>query len=561
MGGALQRNAMKLSALLIALASLAAGLLTPIYTDEIAWRMQERAGVDGIDRGLAVTCQSSFLAKPPIFMWPVRIFSAQVAQAFPHPISVRLAGIACFGVWLWLLWQIIGKATVARQADRFRLVALSAMALGILPFAMVISRPEQPVLLTLTATVLVVITTVGRGSRQASVAALGAVTVLAAIALSYHPKAAVYGPLFLLAVPFCGKSRMPMIRSFVFVAITLMIATAYFYWRDRLQCPEDPILAGNLAKENMLSRIFLGEPIGHLIPEMIRQAWPGRYVEEIAPWLRHMSHWLPAGSVDVWAMPWVVAINIFWFALIGSTIVGLVLRLAKERSAAIKDPAFLYSGAILATVTGWSALQVSNPSYESAFALPLLLLAFCLTFAPSLRDVSRQGIVDKISEMTAWLAALAASVSLALLAMTYVPAMYEIGRSPGYIQRQPYSINAFGYSTSRRWVEQAAQRCSIPVDGTAVGVLVDDLSYFSFVSTPELYYRTGFFRLWRGSLDDPASWLLAHNSAGIVHRCEDLPLGLRRHAFSVGPVCCLNREMLARAASDPNRLLKLEKVN
>lgn len=554
MGDKGQRTAMRVTALALAFAALAIGLLTPIYTDEIAWRLLGRWWIDGVDRGLSVTCVSGFFANPPPFMWPIRAFSGLTAQTWPHPLSVRLAGIACFAIWLAVLWRIIGTVMPAKDVDRFRLIALSVMSLGLLPFAMAMSRPEQPLLLALSACVLVMVSSARLGGRRATVAALCSILIFTAVALSYHPKGTVYSPLFLLAVPFAGAARMPLLRSLAFLAILVMIGSAFAYWRSRLACPEDPIMTAYFAQENLLSRLFGGEAPGQLLPELLRNASPGTYVLKITARFVHTSDWLPRGMVDYSFLPWMIAIGLVWFILIGSALATVVIFAAKRGLAAFSDRRFLIAALSLAIVIGWSALQPNKNPYESALALPMFVLAFCLALSLplNLRDTR---LWDQLWNAAAGLFAILAIGSLIWLGFYYVPTMVQRS-GPGYVPQQIHSTSIFNYPKAKQWVAEASRRCEIPTDGSAGGVLVDDLTYFSFLSSPGLYYRTGFFRKWRGTLDDPSTYLLAHHSVGIVHRCDDMPIGIRRHAISVGPVCCLNREMLTRAARDPERRLK-----
>ena len=73
--------------------AILAGLFLPIYTDEIGWRFQERAGFDGVDKMFSELCGPNTLARPAFFMWPARLYSALFNSLFPAPIWVRLSGI------------------------------------------------------------------------------------------------------------------------------------------------------------------------------------------------------------------------------------------------------------------------------------------------------------------------------------------------------------------------------------------------------------------------------------------------------------------------------------
>ena len=98
------------------------GLLVPIYSDEVGWRMQARSAIDGgVDRFLAEACGPNTLAHPPFFIVPLRYFSGYANLAFADPLFIRLAGVACALAWLAMLWMLIGNVSrSARERRRCR---------------------------------------------------------------------------------------------------------------------------------------------------------------------------------------------------------------------------------------------------------------------------------------------------------------------------------------------------------------------------------------------------------------------------------------------------------
>jgi hypothetical protein len=84
------------------LLGLLGGLMLPLYTDEVGWRLQERAWIDGFDKLYSDQCGPA-LAVPPLFMWPVRWYSAFFNLHFAQPYWVRMAGVMYACLWLWML--------------------------------------------------------------------------------------------------------------------------------------------------------------------------------------------------------------------------------------------------------------------------------------------------------------------------------------------------------------------------------------------------------------------------------------------------------------------------
>ena len=73
--------------------AILAGIFYPVYTDEIGWRLQERAGFDGVDKLFTQICGPNTLAHPPFWRMPVRYYSALFNSLFADPLYVRLSGI------------------------------------------------------------------------------------------------------------------------------------------------------------------------------------------------------------------------------------------------------------------------------------------------------------------------------------------------------------------------------------------------------------------------------------------------------------------------------------
>ncbi len=78
----------------------------------------------------------------------------RLQHEFADPFYIRLAGVACALAWLALLWRLVGQLGRTRtETNALRTMAFGLASLGLLPFMLVISRPEQPILLGLTAAI------------------------------------------------------------------------------------------------------------------------------------------------------------------------------------------------------------------------------------------------------------------------------------------------------------------------------------------------------------------------------------------------------------------------
>ena len=68
------------------LMTLTVGLLVPVYTDEIMWRLHNRGGIDGTDGMYNDLCGPGVWATPPWFMMPARWLSAHINLLLADPV-------------------------------------------------------------------------------------------------------------------------------------------------------------------------------------------------------------------------------------------------------------------------------------------------------------------------------------------------------------------------------------------------------------------------------------------------------------------------------------------
>ena len=144
---------------LMFVAAIAAGMFLPVYTDEIGWRFQERAALEGVDKMYSELCGPNTLARPEWFMWPARWYSAVFNTMFADPSWVRLSGIGYALVFGALLLVLVGR--IARQPqDRpmLGIVAIGLMCLANMPLILVLSRPEQVLVLTAVTSLILLLT-------------------------------------------------------------------------------------------------------------------------------------------------------------------------------------------------------------------------------------------------------------------------------------------------------------------------------------------------------------------------------------------------------------------
>ncbi|MEO6152167.1 MAG: hypothetical protein ABIT09_06390 [Croceibacterium sp.] len=541
----------------IALATVVAlllfGLFVPVYTDEIGWRFQERAGIDGIDMMINDVCGHNTLATPPWFMLPVRWFSAAANTALPSPLYVRIEGTGCALLWLTLLLQIIRLGT-ARHGERSYLTMLAAglIGMGLLPLLMVMSRPEQPLIICTTAMVIIALAQ-GRDDRASNFVLplkVAGVVALAAIALSYHLKGVLYSPVAAACIVTCRPGRHAVVSKVAGLACLIALtALAAAYWTSRFSCPGDPVLAAKLAHQNVL--VMLGRPSEYLrhLPGLFLNALPQRYVALTVPAEMQMSGWIPAHTFPAWVAFVFGPLQILvWTTAIGMAALSLMLFAARHGVRAVLEVRFAAPLAILACVLVWGFSQNIKNDYEAAHVLPLLALAIVL----SATLAEPAGAIPRLLHGLAPVAVALTMISTLVVVIYCVGPLTRAAGSPGFPPNQLYSVANFHFGQIRRDAYNAMQRAHFPKRRLR-RVLVDDTTYFILQGSYLPLHRLGVIETWVGRNTDPVVYLVSRRSDGIVMGCKLLPQALQDVAVRSGAVCAVNastlRAMVSAASS------------
>lgn len=528
----------------VVLCSIALGMLVPVYTDEVGWRFQARMAIDGVDRFVAENCGANTLAEAPFFMQPFRHLSAAFNTGFADPFYIRLAGVACALAWLALLWRLARHLGRSRpETNALRTMAFGLASLGLLPFMLVISRPEQPILLALTAALYIATRGVNdrtpmEDSAASSAVSAGLVILFGMVALSYHLKGVIFMPLFLAAAAFSSRGRQGRwCRVAAMTSLISMTIVAIPYWIGRFRCPSDPLLATKLGQENIASVIFNAGPIGPKIGKLLGGLNPLDYILLTVPKTKNMSNWLPPHVVGHGpALAWTILVMICWVACMVAAIGALVAIARRGVVDRRNGRKIVLALLIISTVMLWSVAQIHKNVYESSLTAPLTIISFMLL----LSAVRESAGLDRLTRMVSRLTLGCAAVSVLLLISYYGSTLLTIARHPGYIADQKSSLSAYGFASIRTDIRNTGKLCGLSNDAGTRGLLIDDLTYIAYMSSWRPLHRTGVLSDWNGSIDDPAAYLRAHGSSGAVIGCRYLPPAMLGRARRNGPYCCLD---------------------
>ena len=548
---------------LLALAALVlallAGVFLPVYTDEIGWRFQERAGFDGVDKMYSEVCGLATLASPPWFMWPARWYSALFNGLFPEPIWLRLSGVFYALAWLGLALLLLRRLTRNRENRAFiAMIGPGLLALGTLPLVLVWSRPEQPIMLAAAGALLIAFAdraTMPRPettTRAAWLRSLG-IVALFALAVSYHVKGVFLFPLIAGCLLFASRGKHAHVPRIVAAGLTVATTvSALSYWRARFDCPENEVLATSYARQNLSAELF---QIGslqdglNLLGALLNNVRLLEYVANIGPQDDPLSHWLQHNQIETQAsFYWFLALAAAWSLALLLALIVIVWRGWTDLRARHLDPRIALAVLCLVIAAGWSATQNVRNVYEAKFVLPLLVLAIMLALSagvPKWLEAARNLIAAGI--------ALFAVVSPIGIAMIYAPSLAAATQQGGYVEKQPFSVSVFNYGREKQQIEAAARLCGIDTGPASRAVMFDDATYPALIHTRLPQHYLGVIGGWNGKIADPLDYLQSRQSSGALISCrlfeEYLPIDARR----VGNYCCLAPQDLSSLSKPASR--------
>jgi hypothetical protein len=540
---------------------LLAGMLLPLYTDEVGWRLQERFWIDGVDKLYSDQCGPNTLAIPPMFMWPVRWYSAFFNTHFAQPYWVRASGVAYACLWAWMVIKLIRR--IARDGTERHMIAVIActlIGLGCTPLLLVWSRPEQPIILMVTGALMIASTGwQAPGNRFAPFAGIPystapvapstawlrslGIAVLAMVALSYHFKALVTMPVFAAAILMASRgARAHLPRA---VALALLVAaalSALHYWSARLACPLDPLVSHEHSRQNLGANLVshtgtAGGGVFALIWAVLTNLDLGAYIDRAAPQVWPMSRWLEPGRVS-WeeVHGWRGGMEVIWALSGASALVAAVAALwrhARQQMLACDAAMALI---LLGVAALWCASQLVRNDYEVGFELPLMVLAVVMGLA------SPHGLawLKRFLPVLALALGPLMILSMVLVAGLYGPPMVEALGADAYLPRQPWSVPLLARVRSEKDIVGAAAMCGLSPKLPASDLLLDDVTYFTFMRShqPQHYLGVLPVRL-RGSIDDPMAYLADRRSGGVIMGCNEMPGDLRAKAKRQGAFCCI----------------------
>ena len=514
----------------------------PIYTDEFGfkWGYARAFLDDGKTQLLNISCRADPTVAWPLLWMPARWFDALLYQDLSHPSKLRVFGFVYAGIFLIALYSLVRRARWSLEGASTGLVyvfAISFCALGVLPFLLVMNRPE----LELMSGVAVLLVLVLRGASVVNIWLVYACLALLQYYLfAHHPKSILLIPLFLASwLALRGPSALKFLGA---LWIGVLAVSLYMFYLRLLQCPLD-----NYVRINVL-RDTLSVDLLRLFPEYF--IWQGfnnlfgslQYVSSVTFRAEYMSGWLPPDDLRSHGLAGVanLGIEIMWLLPLLLSVAGLAMFI-RRAGAATSRPLREEDRAVGVVFVGlFTSLaltciaQINRNDYKSTQILLMILLCAVLALISHVKPV-KQRIWRKMMG-GAFVICIVSQIVFFQSFASYALASWSV---PGPTIGQPFSVSHVGYASFRSDVAELARQCGISEHNPPEHLVLDDSTYPVFWRSKLPYHLVYITGWWAGGIPDLKVLLEERRYGGVVSKCGTLPKSLRELANEKNGICCV----------------------
>lgn len=518
------------------------GVFLPLYSDEAVgvWNLAGIIDNQGGVFNLLPQCSNGSLYKINFLFYPAAILYFLVYAGL-DPIGMRISGILVALLWLLTLWSISRELIKNNKISALVFsVLLAFLMMGVLPYIIIVARPEQVIVLYVT--ILSVLCLYRRklyiGWRYAVL--LVTFFLVCSSFLYIHPKALFFSPLMVFGAV-CITSEKNRLVRLVFILITAcLVYTAFQLWASILTCDIAPAVSA-IVKSNTLSlNILIQSPVSFFMQGVLSiiEA-PDKIISHVLFKDLYQSGWLPPVPSTISAYYTVNSYikELLYLLLVvshlGTVIIFVIRAILRQLSAQIWLGLMIVVGE-LATAFFYKSWNF----YSGAQYIPISIL-LVIMWLPAYKE----RVAPLAIKLVCLLICLFSCFSMTLLVSRYLPSMiHNSNLIAADIPNQPLSIPIFSAHEQLGVIRELAQQCKVTGDGSK-NLVVDHMSYYAFrnLRTPiHVLYISGWLGgdLTGGKLEQ---FLKKLESPGVISRCSYLPEQLRgrKHA-ELGGYCCVD---------------------
>lgn len=492
------------------ISSIFLSLFIPIYGDEFDWRLiSSRILVDHQLVWVFPSCLKGFWLDAPITWYPYLFFEGLIYQGAHNLRLLRLIGGAIFLFILYLNIEILKKLSGLGFLKSF-LVVTSYFSLGVLPFSMVLNRPELELNLLVCISVFLAVTLkkgdAGLDRNFSNLLLLGLFSLIAIFMLGAHPKGIFFLPIIASSFWLVSKSK-----KYFFVFLMVCGTTTYQtikLWDARTLCEEntwlnfrnltlspvqifkDPILFIEMFWTNLKNSVLYIKYI--YFQDLYQSNWPAMN-SEFRNSLGELFTRVSNSSISVMAI-----ISFVFFAL-------SIFHMARRKNYDYS----LITLSIALSILLLSGMQSGKNFYEANWfwGLTFLLLIFSVNFSNGLTyNFFKSYLIPFLM--------LIGVLSTLLRIYQFYPSF-----SSWQVSAKTYSlVNESNHKYQLK--EFAKNQCDIGEHASSL--VLETLTYPSFWGHPKPYFIT-FLTGWWGTGTNYPDLIRSANSGGMILQCSNIP--------------------------------------
>lgn len=500
----------------------------PIYSDEIAWKwLTSRFFLDGSSvLTLYPQCKESSSVPIPFLLVPWRVFEGWIYSKPESLLQIRTIGILVGLLIGFLLWRLAKKISVVRQMEvtQIRSVVFAMLLFGVLPFLLVMNRPEQNLVFCVIALVLLPLEK-SQTKKRKVILGVGFLFVVLWM-FSQHAKALFFLPVALTSYWFMASTKKNKVLG---IALLLILTSqCYSFFTKHTECSNEALRAsfrGMMVSPSDLVR----DPAAALKTLSANVLNSSDYVQSVLFRNEYTLDWLPNNygfSFGASLMNAVIGVFFLFYIVVSlGSLAGAFKEAAKSRE---REYLNFMSISLLISLLAFSLFQTGKNFYEAGLVIPIVMLIGVLNIGP------------EYLKRFAGVSTLIATASVILLCYRFKPNLNTSWNLGGPLIDQAHSIKVSYQREITDRVNQLADKCGLRKDNQVKHLVLDDLTYPFFVSTFQPYHATYVMGWWgKISIPDIENFLSQRESSGVLSQCKWLPDLLLKKAIRDGDLCCL----------------------
>lgn len=505
-------------------------LAFPIYSDELEWKSINSRMI--IDSGklvyLFLPCSRGFLLDVPISWYPARLMDAALYADMTNPQILRYWAMLIFwAIVFYSAWFARRSAFPATPFLKILGVVCAPLSIAVLPFQLVMNRPEQGLVVAILLGCTTPVLLSGRQVNTLQAWCLAAFYLLLSwIVVATHIKGLFFLPALVAAGFLAIKKWLPSIT--LSVAATFGALETLNLWSKRTDCPESPFLV-EVFRSLSIRPDDLANGIGQLFSRIgSNYVDATRYWKQVSFQQEYESDWLPSATsppttLELLSNAALPAVIFLGFAICA---VGVAVEFKRAAKTGVLPRTGASIGLLLIIgIFGVVSFQHAKNFYEAGLLFPMLGLAVLL-FLPSIMSQQSNSFRSSAGVLIRGLVLCAAMSQFTL-----------IWRFQG--SATSWWNNIASHASEQRSLRNVIERCGIANNSTTSRLVLDDFSYTLLWRTREPVFER-YLLGWYGTGIDQTKVIRDRKVSGIVGSCKMIPSNYDENVISTNDYCCVN---------------------